>query len=82
MTVLAWLSLTRHPDYDTNWTIINCERYNEGGFLLRVDGNSGKFFSARTRQEATRLPGPSPACSISASTTSPSPEKASKSTST
>jgi len=42
VTITAWVKLeaTPFPNSQTNWYIINCEKYNESGFMLRINGES------------------------------------------
>jgi len=44
-TLLAWIQLAASPfpDGTTNWVIADCERYNESGFVVRVDGAARKL---------------------------------------
>ena len=43
MTLCAWLHLDAdpYPDSSSNWTIVDCERYRESGFILRVNADTG-----------------------------------------
>ena len=42
LTVTAWIRLRAapYPDSHTNWYIIDCERYNQDGWMFRVDGGT------------------------------------------
>ena len=42
LTVTAWIKLQAapYPDYYTNWYLIDCEQYQQDGWMLRVDGNT------------------------------------------
>ena len=44
-TCLAWVRLdpSVYPDYDTNWTVFDCETYPSEGTILRVDGSQAKL---------------------------------------
>lgn len=55
-TLLAWVRLDASPYLDdaTNWTIVDCERYREEGFVLRVDGGSGRVMYRESRHESDR----------------------------
>ncbi len=39
-TLLAWVTLEApaYPDYNTNWTVFDCENYPSEGTILRIDG--------------------------------------------
>lgn len=39
-TLLAWITLEApaYPDYNTNWTVFDCENYPSEGTILRIDG--------------------------------------------
>ena len=41
MTITVWIRFKAKsfPASDTNWTILDCERYQAHGFLLRVNGS-------------------------------------------
>ena len=45
MTLSAWIRLRADtfPDPSTNWTIVDCERYREQGFIFRVNGSDGRL---------------------------------------
>ncbi len=45
LSIFAWATLTAspYPDGTTNWTIVDCERFPEEGFILRVDGGASKL---------------------------------------
>ena len=45
-TIAAWvrLSASPYPDETTNWTILDCEDYDNEGLLLRIDGANAKTF--------------------------------------
>ncbi|MBX7256173.1 MAG: LamG domain-containing protein [Candidatus Hydrogenedentes bacterium] len=55
-TLFAWVRLDASPYFDdaTNWTIVDCERYREEGFVLRVDGGSGRVMYRESQHEADR----------------------------
>ena len=42
MTIAAWVKLTASPfpDGTTNWYIVDCEKYQKSGFMVRIDGAS------------------------------------------
>jgi len=44
-TILAWLELdaSPYPDEATNWTLMDCEDYQKEGFVLRIDGATGRL---------------------------------------
>lgn len=46
MTVSTWVTLNAasYPDGSTNWTIVDCEDYTRSGFVIRIDGQSGKLY--------------------------------------
>jgi hypothetical protein len=46
MTLLTWVKLTAspYPDNSTNWTILDCEQYQNSGLIVRVDGQTCKLF--------------------------------------
>jgi len=46
MTILAWVKLgaATYPDAATNWTLVDCEEYTKSGFIVRIDGQTTKFY--------------------------------------
>ncbi len=52
MTILAWVHLDASPcpDDKTNWTVIDCEDYQQEGFILRVYGAGCKVFYRESRK--------------------------------
>ena len=51
MTITAWVKLMPDvfPDGTTNWTIVDCEKHKESGFIIRVDGASGRLVCRASR---------------------------------
>lgn len=51
ITILAWVKLeaSPFPNNTTNWHIVHCEDYGQGGYMLRVDGSTSKL-TYRTNQ--------------------------------
>ena len=50
-TIMAWVKLMPDvfPDGKTNWTIVDCEKYRDSGFIFRVDGASGRLVFRMSR---------------------------------
>jgi hypothetical protein len=53
-TIMAWVMLQPepYPDFNTNWTIIDCEEYRNSGYIMRIDGNTSKL-RYRSSQDGT-----------------------------
>ena len=52
MTITAWVMLmaSPYPNRNINWYVVGCEEYEHSGFMLRIDGETGKL-TYRSSQE-------------------------------
>ena len=52
MTIMAWIKTeaSPFPNYETNWYIVDCEDYNNSGFMARVDGSSSRLCFRTSRK--------------------------------
>ena len=55
VTIAAWVRLdaSPYPNYHTNYVIVDCETYQASGYLLRIDGYSGKPYFRTSQADAS-----------------------------
>lgn len=56
ITILAWVKLegSPFPNNNTNWYIVDCETYNEAGYMLRVDGATSKLVYRSNQEKSSQ----------------------------